>query len=551
MARHFAVLLTTALVCGACSGTNTGGQGGGGGGMKDPPQVFLTAAEATVIASSLKVRANVSGCDKIKGIEIYNDKKFLIAINAPAKVPIDIDMPASVFSQLYNTLGIAVKLNLRARGICEDGRENRSTGLGISFFPVENVVGPQDGNASALPDAFIAEGGVGSTPTTFIGCVGTQTGTALARFGTDGKVANANLTLPFPCTYNSVISEKNAATGIRWLIEPGVGVFAFNSKPDSALNITAYQQAVIPNMGIGPDGDALVWNSKAVAANNFFRVNHCADASRPCAGGANGAPVWSTQVQGIMAGTPVVSQDIVRVIMWRGMIGQFFGTMVVMRFNYSTGSFISESALATIEYGEFNDPIIPAAAFNASGTLVYFSYQNAGAQKVTSQVIACASDSSTGCITGPRSWTSPLLDAVVVAAVPFSSGSLIAAVAGKKTFFLNATTGQIVNNFNFPIKPEGSLVTMGAQPGNGADFYLLNGSSNYPTEVIAVDSPQNGELWRVQIEGGQTPLNAMNIAIDEGNNAWLRVGTNLVKPSTLATYRGQKGSNLEPPDGGE
>jgi len=209
---------------------------------------------------------------------------------------------------------------------------------------------------------------------------------------------------------------------------------------------------------VGPDGDALIWDSKAVAAFNFFRVSST---------GANAPPKWGAQVQGIMAGSPVVSQNVVRVVMWRGMIGQFFGTMVVMRFDYATGSFISESALATIEYGEFNDPIIPAASFNASGTLVYFSYQNSGAQKVTSQVIACASDSPTGCITGARSWTSPLLDAVVVAAVPFSNGSLIAAVAGKKTFFLSASTGQILNVYEWPIKPSGSLVTMGAQPGNG------------------------------------------------------------------------------------
>ena len=168
MARQCVVLLTTLFVCGACSGTNTGGQGGGGG-MKDPPQVFLTTAEASAIAPSLKVRANVSGCDKVAGIEIYNDKRFLISFPSPAKLPFDIDLPASLFRPLYQSLGIAVKLNLKARGICEDGRENKSTGLGVSFFPVESVVPPTGGNATALPDAFIAEGGTGGTPTTFIG----------------------------------------------------------------------------------------------------------------------------------------------------------------------------------------------------------------------------------------------------------------------------------------------------------------------------------------------------------------------------------------------
>jgi len=30
-----------------------------------------------------------------------------------------------------------------------------------------------------------------------------------------------------------VISDKNPATGLRWLIEPGVGVFAFDSRPEN------------------------------------------------------------------------------------------------------------------------------------------------------------------------------------------------------------------------------------------------------------------------------------------------------------------------------
>lgn len=515
--------------------------------MKDPPQVFLTTLDSLAIGKSVKVKVQVQGCEKVQGIEILNDKKFLASITSPAKLPVDIEMPASLFVPLFQTLGLAVKLNLRARGICDDGRENKSTALGVSFFPVENVVEPVAGNSTALPDSFIAEGGAGGVPTTFIGCVGTQDGLALARFDSAGNVIGANTMLPatIGCSYNSSISDKDLGSGIRWLIEPGKGVFAFNSNPGSPLNITASQSGVIPNMGVGPDGDALIWDSKAFAAANFFRI-----AKNP--GIANAPPVWSAQVQGIMAGTPVVSQNEVRVIMWEGMLGQFSGTMAVWRFRYDNGGFISRNALATIEYGEFNDPIIPAANFNKSGTLVYFAFQNLGAARKTSQIVACASDSTTGCLTGGgSSWVSPLFEAVVVAAVPFANGSLVAAVAGKRTYFLNAQTGALVNNFDLPIIPDGNLVTLGAQPGNGTDFYLLNGNSGtYPTEIIAVDSPQMGELWRVQIEGGNVPLTALNMAIDEGNQAWLRVGPKLVKPSALTLYRQQKGMNLPPPDAG-
>lgn len=510
--------------------------------VKDPPQVFLTAADSVAIGQSLKIRVNVSGCENVAGIEIKHDKKVLTTVNNPTKVPVDIDMPALTFQPLFQTLGIAVNLSLRARAVCDDARENTSTARGIQFFPVESVVLPMTGNSAALPDSFVAEGGAGGIPTTFIGCAGTVNGNALARFDTAGNVIGANLMLPFPCTYGSAMTDRDASSGIRWLIEPGVGVFAFNSNPNSPLNITASQKGNLVNIGVGPDGDAIIWDSKAFAANNLFRA-----AKNP--GTANAPPIWGAQTQGIMMGSPVVSQGEVRVIMWQGMLGQFAGDIVVQRFNYANGGFISQNKLASIEYGEFNDPIIPAAIFNKSGTIAYFAYQNLGNQRKTSQVIACAADSTTGCLTGGvSSWTSPLLDAVVVAAVPFANGSIVAAISGKKTYFLNAQTGALINNFNYPIKPEGMLLTMSVQPGNGTDFYLLNGNAGgYPTEIIAVDSPQAGELWRIRVEGGNVPLAAMNMAIDEGNNAWLRVGQNMVKPSNLAVYRQQKGMNLEPP----
>jgi hypothetical protein len=77
--------------------------------------------------------------------------------------------------------------------VCDDARENKSTALGIQFFPVESVTEPMPGNSTALPDSFIAEGGAGGIPTTFIGCVGTANGNALARFDSMGTVIGANL----------------------------------------------------------------------------------------------------------------------------------------------------------------------------------------------------------------------------------------------------------------------------------------------------------------------------------------------------------------------
>ena len=182
--------------------------------------------------------------------------------------------------------------------------------------------------------------------------------------------------------------------------------------------------------------------------------------------------------------------------------------------------------------------------------LAYFAFQNNGSTRTTSAVAACASN-ATGCspTSGTAKWISPLLDAVIAAAVPFANGTLVAAISQKATFFLSATDGHVVNVFNLPVAPEGALVTLSAQPGNGNDFYLMNGSAapgSYPTEIVAVDSPQNGELWRVQIEGGTSPSSAMNMAVDEANNVWLRVGPNQIKPLKNAEYRSARGPTQLP-----
>ncbi len=539
-----ALLLAAVSFCAACS-SNGSTTAGGGSGMLDPPQVFLTSNDTVVIAPTLKLRAQVSGCTKVVGIEILQGKRRLITFDNP-KVPFEFELQPSLFDPLYQTAGIAANLNLVARGVCDDGREGKSLGLTLQFFPVENVVPPVTGNTTALPDAFIAEGGTGGTPTTFIGCVGIGSGkTTIARFDTMGKAVSVNLTPPFNCSYNSLISEKNPGTGTRWLLEPLIGLYSFDSNPTADLNIKrSFTGKAVKFLGVGPDGDALTYDSQALPIPLLYRVSRLP-----------GGISYQTEMNGIMIGNPVVSQGEIRIVTWVGSLAVFTGEIHVSRYNYASGLKLSEVTLATIEFGEFNTPKPPVAIFSADGKVVYFSFQTVTTgMRTTSGVAACASDSAVGCLSGGAgSWLSPTLDTVVAAAIPFSNGTMIAAVGATKTYFLSATDGKIINVFNAAIKPSGSMETFTAQQGNLTDFYILNGAANasYPTEIVAVDNPTTGELWRLTLGGGgQSPLNALNVAVDDGNNAWLRVGPNLVKPSTLSQYRSRKGANL-PPDGGE
>ncbi len=511
--------------------------------VKDPPQVFLTAPETNQIGTELKLRANVVGCVKITQIQILQGKTFLYAIDNPTKVPVEISLPPSIFNNLYQSVGIAANLSLVAKGVCDDARTNTSTPVGVKFFPVASVTLPAAGNALALPDVFVAEGGVPGIPTTFVGCVTTTTGIGLARFDTLGNAINANLNLPFPCSYNSVISERNPATGYRWLLQQQVGVFSFNSLgAQQSLDIEAYAKGDYNQMAIGPDGDAIVWDSKAVGSvqNNLFRLSK--------SGGAAELPMWGAKATGIMAGTPVVSQNEIYLIMWAGSLGSGAGNMLVQKFNYTTGAFIGEKVMASIEYDNLSTPTIPPATFSADGLLVFFAFQNTGGAHNTSGVVACASNSAAGCnagVNGGAKWVSPLFDEVIAAAVPFSNGSMIAAIGQKHTYFLSAVDGSVINQYMKPIAPDGDLVTMSVQPGAGTDFYLMNGPQtlSYPTEIVAVDSPAEGELWRVQISGGDAPSSAVNLAIDDNKTLWLRIGQNQVKPLTLSQYRMVKGAN--------
>ncbi len=536
------VVVLAALLAAACSDS--------GGNMpppKDPPQVFIIAPEVNQYGPSLRVSVNVSGCEAVKQVQILNGTKFLFAVTAPTKLPVVMDLPPSVFNSLYQSLGIAVHLTLKAKAICDDERFNTSSPIPVNFFPAEKVTGPAEGNSIALPDVFVAEGGAGGAPTFFVGCVATDTGVRLARFDTDANVISTTVPLgDVPCSYDTYITERNKGAGIRWALEFGKGLFAFDSTPGTNLNLKAVVKSEgYKNLGVGPDGDALVFDIKAlmgVGASNLLRLSR-----------AGGGVVWGAEATGIMVSTPVVSQNEVVVVMWSGSLGTYSGSMMVQKFRYDTGAFISERTFAAIEYGELNTPVLPPATVSTDGKFAFFAFQTNGMRSI-SNVIACAVDAAPTAGCGPAGgakWISPDFPEVIQVAVPFANDTLVAAIGADAVYFLSAATGQIVNVFGRAVKPGENLTVKTVTPGMGNDFYVMSGPDfanvpSYPTEIIAVDSPEKGEIWRAQLEGGDTPTNALYVAVDEGGNAWLRVGAKQVKPLTLNQYRMVKGSNLEP-----
>lgn len=521
----------------ACSGGSS--SNGGGGGSMDPPRVFLTAPESLQIGTAVTVIANVSGCLKVQQIRIQSSVnaslRFVRAVENPAALPVTFTLPPEDFNQDYARLGIAPNLTLVAEAYCDDGRKNSSVPLPVTFFPVATVKAPMQGSSAALPDSFFAEGGVGGAATTFIGCIGTGSGTALARVDANGAVLKTNTqSLPFPCTATSVISDRNDALGTRWLYEPDVGAFSF----DQNLNILTTIKGNYTAFGVAHDGDGLIWDRTQTTGASFFRLK-----AKPAQG--ENALLWSTVTTGIMATTPITNQanGSVAVVMWQSAIGSYTGKLVVQRFNYATGAFTGSTELDEIAYGFLNTPVIPAVAFSPQGDLVYFAYQGGTQGSNQSGVLACPVNAASRCSGGARRWQTPLFDGVITAIVPYSNGSIISAISAKKTYFFGSANGALLNLGEKAIGATGSLVAHGVQPGTGQDFFLLNGpETGWPTEIVAIDSPQTGEVWRLTIQGGATPLSALTMAIDEGGTTWLRVGPNQVKPLTLPQYRSARGA---------
>jgi len=141
-------------------------------------------------------------------------------------------------------------------------------------------------------------------------------------------------------------------------------------------------------------------------------------------------------------------------------------------------------------------------------------------------------------------WQSPLLPGQALGVFLFSTGTQLAVFSEQELYSLDTTTGSVTSFDARAVRASGSLVVQGYQIGLGTDIYLLDGPpGGYPTEVVSMDSPTNGELYRYQMGGGTSPSSALTMSVDDSGQPWLRVGLKLVKPLKLSEYRQAKGYN--------
>ncbi len=475
----------------------------------DPPRVTVTPAESSIADRVLPVSITVSGCDEISSLTLY-DREEIVQQVVWAGNPTRIDVEPK---RLKFKTGIAADLSLTAKVTCADGRTNVSNAAPVTFFPVEGVVRNPEGRP-IVTDVFVAEGT--SPNVTFIGCSGNENGTtSLVRVDQTGAPVGWNSSLPFSCSNALWITDVNLASGKRWAVEPGIGAFAF----DPALNITAYYIGSVQKLGVGPDGDAVLYDNQA-RDTPVKRIAH-----------DTGATKWGFVTKGVLMGNPSVQDLGVYLPVFADPFGQYQGTVAVQRVNYGTGLSIGENAIKQITYGLGDAPPVPPVQFNVDATVMYFPFQP---QAGSSIVLACATNQD-ACGGTALKWQSPTLVGNMVLTLPYANGAVIAAIAHQHTWFLDASTGQVLNRDGRAINPNGALVTMAVQPGKGRDFYLLNGSGqpgSLPLEVVAIDDPSHGELWRYERAG-----TSLMLGIDSAGQSWLRLGQELVKPFPLPEYQ--------------
>jgi hypothetical protein len=300
-----------------------------------------------------------------------------------------------------------------------------------------------------------------------------------------------------------------------------VGVFAY----DTNLQIKSLYNGPVKSLGIGPDGDALVWEDVPLGST-IKRI----PARGTNTGSAN--PIWAHDSAGLVVGTPVANPDGSAFVAY--VAGQVTGgtsvDIIVERLDYRDGSLAGSYKMTSITYGA-GDPVPqPAVAFSPSGAILYVPVGQPGGQN---RVLAC-STSANGCTGSGLKWSTTLtFPGGIGLLLPYAGGSRVAAATAKHIYFLRADTGVISGGG--PVDPNGALVAHAVQQGIGRDFYMLFGPDQFgskPLEVVAIDSAEEGEVFRYELLA-----NSLTVAVADDGQPWLRIGRDLVRPLPLIEYR--------------
>jgi len=494
--------------------------GPGNWSQSDPPVVTVTTPQPTTVGQNYHLTIQISGCDRLQKVDLYDNQTFL-QTTAFAANPIDVDVPAN---RIPYRSGVAANPLFLAKAYCADGRVGTSPPAPGKFFPVEKVI-QAAGGAPTVPDSFIAQGKGGSA--VFIGCDVDQSGTGQLVVVDTNAVVGFQRTPAVPaCTADASFTDRNLATGTRWMMVPGAGYLEF----DDTLTVKTSMAANAMALGVAPDGDAIVYNGGIIGnGGGLFRIHHASGSTDFTRAAWQYAPLGAVI-------SNIVVDHIGNVVLttWNETAGPSLAAITIERVNYWTGT-----AAGIYQIRGYPVPIggisAPQARLSSSGTVLFFPVSVAPGQ---SKVEACAT--ITPNCTNVRGadgqppglvWESGLLTGDIAVAQPYADDSRIAAISPTHAWFLDGASGGVQTGDGQAVLPEGALQYMAYQAGLGRDFYLLSGSG-VPTEVVAVESAEAGVAYRFSMNNG-----SLSVAVDDEGRAWLRIATKLVKPYRMVEYR--------------
>jgi len=519
----------------------------------NPHRVLLTSKESHVVGDAVHVIVSVQGCSQVLQAQVLQEETPIAEVhfeNSTAHVT----LPSKLFEPFYPTLGIETHLNLKARVKCANGRVNDSPAVGVSFLPVASAVEREDGSMAAS-ESFIAIGGAGHAPTTFLGCAQSpendMRGPFLAHFDTRGEVLDRLYTSPLQCSaYTQIFASER---GHYWAYTPGsaCSLFAFRTHPLRAIT-SVRETANCTGFAMDAEGNAYIV---------VFDVTGLALARISIHGEAWSSPPRSSAINltGIPT-SPVISGDTVSLPLWTVSGYADTGRLEVVQFDISgrtstlgghrlvplcgpdsgdLGSSIKDCPLLSgLAFAQSASTPVPAAVLSKDGTRLYLAQGNhANNYFVVSYDLSTSRQEYIwGPFEAPITKLSLYRDERFLVASTLKSVRFLATNPFASAPVLGETltvSGSLMATEHIH-GPENSLIIL-ARP-----FFTATGNNKWgwPLEAVAVDTPELGELWRFTYWGsGNIPVNAITATFDEGGNMWMRVGTQLVKLLPKEDYR--------------
>jgi len=481
-----------------------------------PPLVTINVPEGNVVGTKVKLSVTVNGCDTVQSSQLFDRGEALKAL-PPNMGETLVELQSH---EIRYKRGIAANMSLTAKAVCSDGRQSESQPVAVTFFPVESVLEGGPG-VQVVTDYFIADGSGSSV--SFIGCGNPPTGLPmLYRVNVNGEVTQ-QLQLPFVCNASTTITEKQPSTGIRWVWTPGAGVIAINES--FTIISQPVPQLQLASLTVDPDGHALALET----TGRFVRLKKDA--------GIGGAlEMWEYAPSASLIGTPIFRQELgyVMLPMFSASAGSVEGEVSIHTLNFKTGpTSLGEPVSKPVVKFVYADATPPAASISADGQTMYLAFRPPEGAADRTVLVACPTD-GTVCESTQR-WQSETLQGRVVLLLPYAGTNRLAAIAPQHVWFINPSSGAVLNKGGTALSPTGSFNVLAVQQGVGSreDFYLLNGAGPLQTtEIVAVDRAENGELFRYQVPGGD-----LTAAVDASGALWMRVNQKLVKAKPLSDYR--------------